>query len=105
MTISLPPDVERSLSEAARRDGLDVASLALQILLTHSSGTGMNEREARLVAQIHRLSAPLAPVVARRLRWLRGQNEAGALSNAEREEMLGILDAQELRAADDEPIR
>lgn len=60
----------------------------------------MSEREAELVAQIHRLSAPKSLNEQRRYQKLRGKNQAGELTEAEREQFFALIDADELRAVE-----
>jgi hypothetical protein len=100
LTISLPPEMERQLQEAAARDGLDASSLALKILLTNPSGPAMSDREAELVAQIHRLSAPQPLGERRRYERLRAKNRLGALAESEREQLFTWTDAREQQAAE-----
>ncbi len=100
LTISLPPDVARRIADEAAREGLDAPSLVLKILLTSPGGSGMSEREAELVAQIHRLSAPKSLSEQRRYQRLRRKNQAGALTEAEREQLFALIDTDELRAAE-----
>ena len=100
LTISLPPDVARQIADEAAREGLDAPSLVLKILLTSRGSSGMSEREAELVAQIHRLSAPKSLGERRRYQRLRRKNQTEEITEAEREQLFAIIDADELRAAE-----
>ena len=100
LTISLPPDVEKRISEEAARTGLDASSLALKILLRDPNGTAMGEREAELVAQIHRLSVPKSPAEQRRYRALKQKNQSGTISEEERIRLFEIIDADEWRTVE-----
>lgn len=100
LTISLPPDVARQIADEAAREGLDAPSLVLKILLTSRGNSGMSEREAELVAQIHRLSAPKSLSERRRYQRLRRKNQTAEITEAEREQLFALIDADELRAVE-----
>ncbi len=99
LVVDLPPEMETQVRRAAESEGVDVSTFlrdaAAARLRPAAPPQSMSETE--LLAKI---TEGFSEDFWRRYRVLVAKREAGALSRAEREELVGFSDRTEARAAE-----